>query len=156
MAFVQEVGMRKALIAIGALVATAVAGCSPQPAGTGAGGAGTETPPVTVTLPAGDARAGRQAFMDLKCTACHAVPSEPEFPRPVGVNPGPPIDARLASRDVSYLAASIMTPSHAFSVNTAADVRSSLEGVLSPMGDFSRVMTVRQLADLHAYIRSIR
>ena len=110
---------------------------------------------VTVTLPPGDAQAGREAFADLRCTACHAVPSEPDFSAPVGANSGPPIDARLAGRDVSYLLASILTPSHAMSMNTSDEVRTRLEGVLSPMGDFSRVMTVRQLVDLHAYVRSI-
>jgi mono/diheme cytochrome c family protein len=113
-------------------------------------------PTVTVALPQGDVGAGRQAFLDLRCTACHAVPSEPDFPAPVSANPGPPIDARLASRDVSYLMASIMTPSHAISINISDEVRASLGGVLSPMGDFSRVMTVRQLVDLHAYVRSVK
>jgi hypothetical protein len=74
----------------------------------------------------------------------------------VSANPGPPLDARLAGRDVSYLLASIMTPSHAISTNTSAEVRTRVEGVLSPMSDFSRVMTVRQLVDLHAYLRSVK
>jgi hypothetical protein len=115
-----------------------------------------ETPAVTVTLPPGDAMAGRQAFQDLRCTACHAVPSDAEMPAPISANPGPPIDARVAGQDVSYLLASIMTPSHEISPNISDEVRKQLEGVLSPMGDFSRVMTVRQLIDLHAYVRSIR
>jgi len=112
------------------------------------------TPTVTVPLPGGDPAAGRQAFLDLKCTACHRVPSEPAFPLPVSANPGPPIDARLAGRDVSYLATSIIAPSHQLSLATATGVRENLKGVLSPMGDFSRVMTVRQLVDLHAYLRA--
>jgi hypothetical protein len=111
---------------------------------------------MTVTTPAGDARAGRQAFMDLRCTACHAVPSEPDFPAPVSVNPGPAIDARVAGRDVSYLATALVSPSHELSPDTSQDVRAHLEGVLSPMGDFSETMTVRQLVDLHAYIRSVK
>lgn len=114
------------------------------------------SPTVTVTLPSGDITAGRQAFLELRCTACHAVPSEPDFPAPVSVNQGPPIDARLAGRDVSYLMASIMTPSHAISVNISEELRARLEGVLSPMGDFSRAMTVRQLVDVHAYLRSVK
>jgi hypothetical protein len=113
---------------------------------------GTST--VTVPLPGGDPVAGRQAFLDLQCTACHRVPSEPAFPLPVSANPGPPIDARLAGRDVAYLATSIIAPSHQLSLATATVVREHLQGVLSPMGDFSRVMTVRQLVDLHAYLRS--
>ena len=140
---------------IGVAVISAAA-CGPQPASTGAGGTGSGHSSVTVTLPAGDVKAGRQAFLDLKCTACHAVPSEPEFPAPVSVNPGPPISAQLASRDVSYLMTAIMSPSHAISTNTSSEVRARLEGVLSPMGDFSHVMTVRQLVDLHAFLRSVK
>jgi hypothetical protein len=147
--------MRKVLITIGAIAISAAA-CGSQPAGTPAGGTGADTPSVAVTLPAGDVKAGRQAFMDLKCTACHAVPSEPEFPAPVSASPGPPIDARLASRDASYVMAAIMTPSHAISPDTSGEVLARLEGVLSPMGDFSHVMTVRQLIDLHAYVRSVK
>jgi hypothetical protein len=111
---------------------------------------------VTVALPEGDAAAGRKAFQDLRCTACHAVPSEPDMPAPVSAMPGPILDAEVARRDISYLLASILTPSHAISLNISDEVRGRLEGVLSPMGDFSQVMTVRQLVDVHAYIRSIR
>jgi hypothetical protein len=35
-------------------------------------------------------------------------------------------------------------------------VRAQVTGVLSPMGDFSRTMTVRQLVDLYAYLRSVK
>jgi hypothetical protein len=84
------------------------------------------------------------------------VPSEPAFPAPVSANPGPPIDARLAEADLSYLAASIMTPSHAISVHVSELVQTRLEGELSPMGDYAHSMTVQQLADLHAYIRAMR
>jgi hypothetical protein len=52
--------------------------------------------------------------------------------------------------------ASIMTPSHAISINIGDELRASLSDVLSPMGDFSRVMTVRQLVDLRAYVRSVK
>jgi hypothetical protein len=148
--------MNKVLIIVG-MIGISAAACGSQPASTGSEGTGADTPSVTVTLPAGDVTAGRQAFMDLKCTACHAVPSEPEFPSPVSAHPVPPINARLAGRDVSYLAAAIMTPSHEISLNSSDEVlRRHLVGALSPMGDFSRAMTVRQLVDLHAYLRSIK
>lgn len=111
---------------------------------------------ITLTAPTGNAQAGRQAFLDLRCTACHAVPSEPKFPPPVSANPGPPIDARLAGRAASYLATAIVSPSHTFSLDTPLQVREHMAGVLSPMGDFSYVMTVRQLVDLHAYLRSVK
>jgi hypothetical protein len=111
---------------------------------------------VTVTLPVGDVQSGRKAFVDLKCTACHAVPSESQFPAPVSANPGPPIDARVGGRDVSYLATAIVSPSHELSAGLDEAVRAQLAGVLSPMGDFSHTMTVRQLVDLQAYLRSVK
>jgi hypothetical protein len=46
--------------------------------------------------------------------------------------------------------------SAAISINVSDEVRASLGGVLSPMGDVSRVMTLRQLVDLHAYVRSVK
>jgi len=141
--------MKSAIVAGLALIAW---GCSAEPA----------APPSTlgsqsvrVTLPDGDVTAGREAFQDLRCTACHAVPSDTAMSAPVSATPGPAIDAEVARQDISYLLASIMTPSHAISLRIADEVRDQLEGVLSPMGDFSRAMTVRQLIDIHAYIRSI-
>jgi hypothetical protein len=117
---------------------------------------GAESQEATLTMPAGDAASGRQALLDLKCTACHSVPSETGFPAPVTMKPAPPIDARLGRRDVSYLLTALVSPSHELSPDIGEDVRAQLAGSLSPMGDFSRAMTVRQLADLHAYIRSLQ
>jgi hypothetical protein len=49
------------------------------------------------------------------------------------------------------LAAPIMTPSHEVSLNSTDKVlRDHLVAALSPMGDFSHVMTARQLVDLQA------
>jgi hypothetical protein len=140
---------------VGMVVATTTLACGSQPASSGAGTSGATTP-ITVDWPAGDVSAGRQAFIDLKCTACHAVASEPDLPKPVSANPGPPIGPGTARADPSYLTAAIMTPSHAISRNISPEVRANIEGVLSPMGDFSRVMTVRQMVDVYAYLRSVR
>jgi hypothetical protein len=116
----------------------------------------TGSQPVTITLPVGDVQAARKAFGDLKCTACHAVPSESAFPAPVSANPGPPIDARVGGSDVSYLATAIVSPSHELSAGLDEAVRAQLVGVLSPMGDFSHTITVRRLVDLQAYLRSVK
>ncbi len=140
---------------IGVVVATMVACSGSPPASSGAVASGAATP-IAVAWPTGDVSAGRQAFQDLKCTACHAVASEPGFPKPVSANPGPPIGPGTARSDPSYLATAIMTPSHALSPNIGPEVRANVEGVLSPMGDFSRVMTVRQMVDLYAYLRSVK
>lgn len=111
---------------------------------------------LAAAMPPGDARAGRQAFLDLRCTACHEVPSEAEFPPPVSASAGPPIDAHLAAKDLFYVATSIVSPSHQMSLETSPALREHLEGVLSPMGDFSHTMTVRQFVDLYAFIRSMK
>jgi hypothetical protein len=130
-----------------AVVLVSLPACGPQP-----------SDPITtvVRFPGADIDAGRQVFLDLKCTACHRVPAEASFPPPISTNPGPALDhGRLANRDLSYLATAIISPSHELSPDTSAEVRAHIEGKLSPMGDFSRVMTVRQLIDVYGYLRSI-
>jgi hypothetical protein len=144
--------MARSLVALSFVVFAAA--CT-QP-GTQSAAEVAESQTATMTLPAGNAADGRQAFLDLKCTACHSVPSETGFPAPVTMKPAPPIDARLGGRDVSYLLTALVSPSHELSPDIGEDVRAQLSGSLSPMGDFSRVMTVRQLVDLHAFIRSLR
>lgn len=115
-----------------------------------------ETERVSLVLPKGDAAAGRQAFLDLKCTACHRVVGETTFPAPVGGTQGPDLDYTLRSRPASELATAIVVPSHSVSVRIDDAVKERLRTMLlSPMGDFSGAMTVRQLADLLAYLRSL-
>ena len=114
-----------------------------------------ETTAVAVVLPEGEPRDGRQAFIDLKCTVCHRVTQDQEFPAAVSRSQGPDLDHTLRLRPASELAAAIILPSHSMSLKTSDEVKKHLEGVLSPMGDFSRVMTVRQLADLLAYLQSL-
>ena len=41
------------------------------------------------------------------------------------------------------------------SLKTSDEVKKRLDSVLSPMGDFSNAITVRQLADLLAYLQSL-
>ena len=120
-----------------------------QPA---AGTAGYDT--VVLSLPRGATGAGRQAFVDLKCTACHRVTGDSDLPAPVSANPGPDLGAGLASRPSGVVATAIVAPSHAMGVDTGAEVRAGAAGALSPMGDYSESMTVRQLLDLIAYLQS--
>lgn len=115
-----------------------------------------ETERVSLVLPKGDALAGRQAFLDLRCTACHQVVGETTFPQPVAGTQGPDLDQTLGSRPVSELAAAIVVPSHSVSVRISDAVKERLRTtLLSPMGDFSGAMTVRQLTDLLAYLGSL-
>jgi mono/diheme cytochrome c family protein len=110
----------------------------------------------TVVLPKGDARAGRQAFQELKCHVCHAVSGEKDF-SPIAELRGPMLNATLQLQTSSDVAAAILAPSHSLSVRTSEAVKAQMwrQGA-SPMGDYSEVLTVRQLADLLAYLRSIR
>jgi mono/diheme cytochrome c family protein len=111
---------------------------------------------ATVVLPAGDPQAGRQAFVDLRCTVCHRVEGETRFPAPLSESQGPDLNRALALRSASDLAAAIIVPSHSMSVKTSEPIKQRLqELLLSPMPDYTRAMTVRQLADLLAYLRSL-
>ncbi len=106
---------------------------------------------VTVVLPAGDPAAGRRAFLDLECATCHRVTGEPGFPAPVSAHPGPTLGPVQALQSPEQIASSILYPS----AQIAEDARSRSEDGLSHMGDWSGAMTVRQLVDLIAYVRSL-
>jgi mono/diheme cytochrome c family protein len=97
----------------------------------------------------GDAKAGRKAFQDLGCTSCHAVAGEPGFPAPVSANRGPSLGK--TDKAPGAIATAIVSPSH----EIGADVAAKMQGHLSPMGDYSSFMTVRQLIDLVAYVRTL-
>ena len=110
----------------------------------------------SVVLPVGDAVAGRQAFQDLKCQVCHRVSGDKDF-SPITALQAPTLNATLQLQTGSDIAAAIIAPSHALSIRTSEAVKAQMSRQgLSPMGDFSRVLTVRQLADLLAYLRTIR
>ena len=111
----------------------------------------------TIVLPKGDVQAGRKAFQDLKCHVCHRVSGESGFAAPIAELRGPDLNALLQLQETSEIAAAIIAPSHSLSLRTSEAVKAQLskQGA-SPMGDFSRAMTVRQLADLLSYLRSVR
>jgi hypothetical protein len=53
-------------------------------------------------------------------------------------------------------AAAIILPSHSMSLKISPEVKQRIGGMLlSPMGDFSGTMTVRQLTDLITYLTSL-
>lgn len=106
---------------------------------------------VTLSLPAGDPAAGRVAFAALSCTSCHAVAGEPGFPAPVAHHAGPELATATAGKAPGWIASSILAPSH----EIGPEARKLMDGQLSPMGDFSDAMSVRQLIDLVAYLDSL-
>jgi cytochrome c len=105
---------------------------------------------VTVKLPLGDPEAGKRAFVELSCVACHRVAGQPGLPEPVSGSQGPSLGPLQALQSPSQIATSIVSPSH----QIVEDLRVARDGDLSPMGDYTASMTVRQLVDLIAFVRS--
>ncbi len=102
-------------------------------------------------LPKGNVEAGKKTYSDLKCYICHQVENETAFPAPSVQKPGPVIGKKQAGYASGWIANSIVSPSHTIALNSNGEDEKS---GLSLMGDFSEGMTVRQLIDLTAYIKS--
>jgi hypothetical protein len=83
------------------------------------------------------------------------VAGEKEF-SPIAGLQAPLLNSTLQLQTPSEVANAIIAPSHSLSVRTSEAVKAQLSKQgMSPMGDFSRAMTVRQLADLLAYLRGL-
>lgn len=106
---------------------------------------------LSLVMPLGDPERGAEVFVDLSCGSCHSVGGVPAPRQVISANPGPALGPKHARCCAEDLATSIVAPSHAI----APDVRARLAGRLSPMGDYTDVLTVRQLADLVAYLQSL-
>jgi len=106
---------------------------------------------VTLKLPAGNPLAGRATFQELSCTSCHRVTGEKDFAEPVSANPGPTLGGYLGREGAQSVALSIFVPSH----DIRGVLRPGREDELSPMGDFTKAMTVQQFLDLIAYLSSL-
>ncbi len=121
------------------IIAALVSGCSGRHS------------PSGFRLPPGDATAGERAFVDLQCATCHTVAGvdlpAPTFPTPVALGGRtmlPPTDGDLTT-DI------ILPASHFASGYPAAQVQ---EESKSKMPDYTEKMTIRQLADLVAFLQT--
>src|SRR5215475_15916149 len=113
--------------------------------------AGGVPPGWRFTLPPGDVLAGRRAFVDFKCYACHAVRGE-QFPLKPGeaATAGPDLTGMGAHHPTEYLVESIVNPS-AVLVDGAGYIGGDGRSIMPP----SPEMTVAQLVDLVAYLKSL-
>lgn len=105
-------------------------------------------------LPSGDPQRGQALFVDMKCHACHRVQGV-DLPAPVADPPVPVVLGGIVYgvRTDGELAASIIDPSHRLAPGyRVTEVASGTE--LSRMGDFTEVMTVRDLVDLVAFLQA--
>jgi mono/diheme cytochrome c family protein len=104
-------------------------------------------------LPDGDVTRGREVALEMKCAVCHRIEA-PGMPAPTA---DPPVPVMLGGeiRNVKTdgeLVTSIINPSHRI-VPTLRTERVT-SGNLSRMPDYGEVMTVRQLADVVAFLQS--
>src|SRR5206468_8024040 len=104
------------------------------------------------SLPPGDVAAGRQAFVDLKCYACHAIRGE-QFPLQPGetATAGPDLAGMGGHHPTEYLVESIVNP-NAVLVDGPGYIGGDGRSIMPAAPD----MTVRQLVDLVAYLKSQR
>ena len=136
-------GLSRVCRAVGLLV---LAGCaSNEPAARPQ-----EYQPTVTFLSTGSAGDGREVFLALRCNTCHEVAGEQTAPPRVKL-PGPQLGTAQALQSSAQIANSIAGPSHFISREQGP----WLHGPGSPMGDYTRVMTVHQLMDLVAYVRSL-
>jgi mono/diheme cytochrome c family protein len=103
------------------------------------------------TLPAGDAAAGRTAFVDLKCYACHAIKGE-QFPLKPGesATAGPELTGMGSHHPAEYLAESIVNPS-AVLVEGPGYIGGDGRSIMPTYPD----MTLAQLANVVAYLKTL-
>jgi L-cysteine S-thiosulfotransferase len=103
-------------------------------------------------IPPGDAAEGRKVFVALECFACHEVkgeafPSASKTPR----DAGPALTGMGSHHPPEYFAESIVNPNRVIitgSGYTGPDGRSK-------MPSYADTMTIQQLIDVVAYLRSL-
>ena len=108
------------------------------------------------TLPPGNVVEGKQLFTELECYKCHEIKGE-KFPAvsegDKGV--GPELSQMAGLHPAEFFAESIVNP------NAVLEEKDKEKGFLaddgtSKMPSFSDVLTVQQVADLAAYLNSLK
>jgi mono/diheme cytochrome c family protein len=104
-------------------------------------------------MPRGDAAKGRDVFVSMECFACHAVRGE-DFPKSSkrDQGPGPDLTGMGSHHPAEYFAESIVNPNRV--IIQGAGYTGS-DG-LSKMPGYGDTMTVQQLVDVVAYLRSLK
>jgi len=151
-----RVALVAGVVALG-LLAAGLPGAE-QPGGAGGhgtvgGGDAHGTPQGwTFRLPEGNPKAGRRAFVDFECYKCHPVAGE-NFPRSEGTGDvGPDLSRMGPLHPPEYFAEAILNPNA---------VLMEGPGFLGPDGksrmpSYTESMTLQQLIDLVAYLRTLR
>lgn len=105
-----------------------------------------------VHLPQGDAAKGREAFVDLRCHACHEIEGF-DFPTPIMAETRVLLGGQNA-RVISYgdLVTSIANPSHRIARGYPPEAVAVDGAPLMTLIRLNEVMTVQQLVDLAAFL----
>jgi mono/diheme cytochrome c family protein len=108
------------------------------------------------TLPQGNAAEGRRLFIEAECHKCHEVKGEtyPAVVKEKG-DVGPELSQMASLHPPEYLAESLVNP------NAVIDHDAKEKGYVgddgkSKMPDYNDTFTVRQLADITAYLASLK
>jgi mono/diheme cytochrome c family protein len=102
------------------------------------------------TLPPGDPKSGRELFAKLECNKCHEV--KPDFQKSGGAGDvGPELTGMGAHHPAEYFAQSILDPN---AVILAGPGYVGSDG-RSIMPDYRDSLTVAELVDLVAYLKSL-
>jgi len=104
------------------------------------------------SLPGGNPEAGRQVFVELECFKCHQISGEnfPNASRGEG-DVGPELTGMGPFHPAEYFAESIINPN---AVIITGQGYTGADG-LSIMPNYNDSLTLRQLIDLVAYLKSI-
>ena len=113
--------------------------------------AGGVPPGWQFTLPMGDSGAGREVFITLQCYTCHNVAGE-HFPEHPPRDVGPDLTGMGAHHPAAYFAESILHP------NAVIITEKGYTGPdgLSRMPEYNSSLTIAQLIDLVAYLKSLQ
>jgi mono/diheme cytochrome c family protein len=120
-----------------------------------------EVPPRwRFAIPAGDHDAGRQVFVDFECFKCHEVVGE-DFPAPKAEqgDVGSPLSGMGAMHPAEYFVETIIDPNASVAWRIKHH-KAETKGYLGPDGttkmpSYNDSMTVQQLIDLVAYMKSL-
>jgi len=111
------------------------------------------TPPGwRFSWPDGDSARGRAVFVKLECYSCHEVRGE-RFPEPTDSRRlGPELSQMGPLHDAAYFAEAVINPSAVIEKGHGYEAADGS----SKMPSYNHVVTVQEVVDLVAYLRSLR
>ncbi|MFQ5668151.1 MAG: c-type cytochrome [Candidatus Binatia bacterium] len=105
------------------------------------------------SLPSGNVDAGKAAFLRMQCYSCHKVPGS-DVPRArASGGIGPDLVPAYSRLPREFLAESVID-SHKY-ISGRLDKYTGQDKVSSKMGDYSSIMSVRELIDIVEFLKHL-